>query len=207
MGWYLQVSMSEHSVQDLLSILPAAFIVLGVAPLLQKGHGARINLSAWAVIVANAWLAAVGNAFAEQKGASAVYLFLNAVILSPVLIFNVKTGVWGGLPSWQKFAAVLLPVGTALGVLLGGEYATWTAVVVSICLCAQLVEALARNLTREHLLTWAWFLAADGFALVFGWRDAAFSLKVLLLVWVLQCILVMSIEIVHRLADKKKVVV
>lgn len=194
----------DFDTRDILSIAAAVFIVLGVAPILRNGHQARINLSVWAVIAANAWLAAIGNLFADQKGASAVYMLLNAAILSPVLFFNLKRGVWGDLPSWHKVAAFLLPFGTAAGIFLGGEYATWASVGVSILLSTQLVESCWKRISREHILTWTWFLLADGCALTFGWAEADTSLRVLLSVWVLQCALVIGIEMRNRLGDDRR---
>ena len=187
--------------RDILSIAAAVFVLLGAAPILRNGHQARINLSVWAVIAANAWLAAIGNLFAEQKGASAVYMLLNAGILSPVLFFNLKRGVWGELPSWHKVAAFLLPLGTAAGISLGGEYATWASVGVSLLLSVQLIESCWKKISREHILTWTWFLLADGSVLVFGWAEADSSLRALLSVWVLQCVLVISLEVRNRLGD------
>lgn len=187
---------------DILSIGASIFVMLGVVPILKEGHRARINLSVWLVITANAWLAGVGNLFAEQKGASAIYMVLNAVILSPVLFFNLKRGVWGALPAWHKAAAIVLPIGTAAGVILGGEYATWAAVGVSLLLSTQLIESGWRKISREHILTWTWFFLADGSALLFGWARADASLRALLLVWVLQCALVIMIEIKNRAEER-----
>jgi len=195
--------MQTTFLEEVLSVAPAIFVLLGVWPILKNGHQAKINLSAWAVIVGNAWMAAVGNAFAEQKGASAIYMILNALILTPALVLNINKGAWGGLPPWQKFAAVLLPIGTGMGVLFGGEYATWMSVGVSICLSAQLLEACARRIAREHLLTWTWFFAADGLALYFGWAGADVSLRVLLGVWVIQCLSVIGVEIFNRIQDSR----
>lgn len=192
----------EFDAGDFLAMGAALFVVLGVAPVLRGGHGARINLSVWAVITANAWLAALGNLFAEQKGASAVYMLLNALILSPVFFFNIKRGVWGGLPSWHKVAAFILPIGTGVGVIFGGEYATWAAVGVSLLLSTQLIESCWKGISREHILTWTWFILADGSALFFGWKGADVSLKVLLSVWVLQCGLVIAIEGRNRLRGR-----
>lgn len=189
---------STLSTSDILSIAAAGLVVLGVAPILKSGHKAQINLSVWAVITANAWLAAGGNLFADQKGASAVYMILSAAILSPVLFFNLKSGVWGNLPPWHRAAAFVLPVGTGLGIFLGGEFATWTSVFVSLLLSVQLVESCWNRISREHLTTWTWFFLADGSALLFGWGSANVSLRSLLSVWVIQCVLVISIEVRNR---------
>ncbi len=191
------------TIRDFFSIAAAAFIVLGVIPILRSGHQAKINLSVWSVITANAWLAAIGNAFAEQRGASAVYMVLNALILSPVLLANLRKGVWGELPPWHRVAAFILPVGTGCGVLLGGEYATWAAVAVSLMLSAQLIESCWKRISREHILTWTWFLLADGGVLYFGWEGANASLRTLLLVWVAQCAAVMAIETRNRFIDRR----
>lgn len=195
--------MQSPGPSDILPVAAAVFVAIGVIPILREGHHARINLSAWAVITANAWVAAIGNAFADQKGTSSIYLLLNAVLLSPVLFCNLKRGVWGELPPWHKIAAGALPLAMGLGFSFGGEFATWGSVIVSSLLCAQLVETGLRGISREHLATWSWFLLADGSALVFGWRDADASLRVLLAVWVLQCAAVMGIEIRNRIVGAR----
>jgi hypothetical protein len=186
---------------DILTVAPVSLVIFAVAPLLSRGCGAKINLSVWAVITANAWLAGVGNLFAEQKGASAVYMLAYAVIVTPVLFFNLKRGAWGQLPSWHRMAAWILPIGTLLGVFYGGEMATWSAFVVSVLLTVQLVESTWTGVAREHLTTWSLFLLSDGGALVFGWSDSDRALRCLLSLWVLQCLVVMGIELRNRRKD------
>jgi hypothetical protein len=75
---------------------------------------------------------------------------------------------------------------------------------VSILLSTQLVESCWKRISREHILTWTWFLLADGCALTFGWAEADTSLRVLLSVWVLQCALVIGIEMRNRLGDDRR---
>lgn len=183
---------------DILTVAPVVLVVFGVAPLLRREHGARINLSVWAVITANAWLASLGNLFSGQTGASSVYMIINAFILTPVLFFNLKRGAWGGLPTWHKLAAPLLPLGTLLGCVYGGEVATWSSVVISVFLTIQLVESTWLRLAREHLTTWSLFFISDGAALFFGWAGSNYSLRCLLGVWVFQCMTVMLIELRNR---------
>lgn len=197
--WYLPFM----TLSDFLTVAPVLLVVLGVAPLLRKNHGARINLSVWAVITANAWLAGVGNLFAEQKGASALYMIANAIVLTPVLFFNLKKGVWGDLPTWHKVAAPLLPLGTIFGLAFGGEIATWISVLISILLTTQLIESTWKRLAREHLATWSLFLVSDGSALAFGWTQSNYSLRCLLGVWVFQCLAVMIIEARNRRRDSQ----
>lgn len=185
------------SFTDVLTIAPAALVIAGVAPLLGAHHSAKINLSVWAVITANAWLAGVGNLFSEQTGASAFYMIANAVILTPVLFLNLKKGVWGDLPTWHKLAAPLLPLGTLIGLTYGGEFSTWASVVISVFLTIQLVESTWKGLAREHLTTWSFFLVSDGSALFFGWAESNYALRCLLGVWVVQCAAVMLIELLN----------
>jgi len=189
------------AVTDILTVAPIILVLLAIVPLLKSGHGARINLSVWAVITANAWLAGIGNLFAEQKGASAIYMVAYAVIVTPVLFFNLRSGAWGQLPAWHRCAAPLLPIGTLLGIFWGGEMATWSSFAVSLLLTVQLVEGAWKKVAREHLTTWSLFLLSDGSALFFGWGTSDLSLRFLLGLWVLQCLMVISIEIRNRRAD------
>jgi len=187
---------------DILTIAPILLVIPGVIPILRQSHTARINLSVWAVITANSWLAALGTIFSVEKGTSGIYLLLNALLLSPVLFTNLRKGVWGTLPPWHRTSAFILPLGTAAGFYLGGDYATWSACAISLLLTTQLVESTWTSTAREHLTTWSWFLVADGSALAFGWSNANPSFRTLMSLWVLQCFLVMSIEIRHRLAAR-----
>jgi hypothetical protein len=189
------------TISDVLTVAPVILVGFGIAPLLRANHKAKLNLSVWAVITANAWLAGVGNLFAEQKGASAFYMIAYAIIVTPVLFFNLKKGVWGELPSWHKIAAGILPLGTLLGVAYGGEMATWSSFAVSLLLTVQLIESTWKKVAREHLTTWSFFLFSDGGALIFGWATSNYSLRCLLGLWVLQCLVVMGIEIRNRRSD------
>lgn len=192
------------SLDTLLSVSPIIFILFGIIPILKSTHNAKINLSVWAVIVANSWLAALGNVFSDKVSASAIYLLVNAALLTPVLITNINRGVWGKLPLWHKFCAFILPLGVILGISLGGEMATYTSCVVSLMLMAQLTETIYKGIVREHLGTWTWFLISDGLALTFGWQDSNNSFRLLLSLWVLQCLVVMALEARNRIKDAKK---
>lgn len=189
------------AITDILTVAPVVLVLFAIAPLLKPGHGARINLSVWAVITANAWLAGVGNLFSEQKGASAIYMMAYAVIVTPVLFFNWRQGAWYHLPAWHRWATPLLPIGTLLGIFFGGEMATWSSFAVSLLLTVQLIEGAWKKVAREHLTTWSLFLLSDGSALLFGWGTSDLSLRCLLGLWVLQCLMVISIEIWNRRAD------
>jgi hypothetical protein len=194
--------MNSEEANFILKALPMIFIIMGIVPIIRESHRARINLSVWAVVTANAWLAGLGNLFSNGLDGTAVYLLGNALILSPVLFFNLGKGVWGGLPAWHRFGAFLLPIGTLGGTLVGGEVATWTSVGVSSLLCAQLVESGWKGLSREHIFTWSWFFLADGMALLLGWTTASLAVKILLTIWVLQCLMVIALELVNRKRDR-----
>jgi hypothetical protein len=172
----------------LIALLPISLVILGTYPILRKNHSHKINLSAWAVIVTNAWLAALGTLFSSKSGVGAAYLLLNAIILTPVLILNLKRGAWDGLPNWQKLAAPLLPLGVVLGITMGGDYATWSACVVSLFLSIQLLEGVYKKIAKESPTTWSLFLLSDSFALLMAWSTSNLSYKVLLSLWVLQCL-------------------
>lgn len=152
----------------------------------------------WAVITANAWLAAVGNLFAEQKGASAVYMVAYAVIVTPVMFCNLREGAWGQLPAWHRYAVPLLPAGTLLGILLGGEMATWSAFAVSFLLTVQLVESTWTKVAREHLTTWSLGLISNSIVLFSDWGASSLPLRCLLGLWILQNLAVIVIEIRNR---------
>jgi hypothetical protein len=190
--------MSADTANFVLKILPMIFIVMGVIPIVRASHHSRINLSVWAVVAANAWLAGLGNFFYSGWDGTAVYLLGNAVILSPVLFSNLGKGVWGDLPAWHRAAAFLLPVGTLGGTLMGGEITTWTSIAVSSLLCAQLAESCWKRLSRENISTWSWFLLADGTSLALGWGSATLAVKVLLAIWVFQCLMVIALELFNR---------
>jgi hypothetical protein len=185
-----------------LALAPISLVILGTYPVLHPNHKHKINLSAWAVIVANAWLAALGTIFSQKTGIGAAYLLLNAVILTPVLLLNLKRGAWKGLPSWQRLATPILPIGALLGITLGGEYATWTSCIVSLFLSIQLIEGVSKNIARESATTWSLFLLSDLSALVMGWSSSNLSYKVLLSLWVLQCL---SVVILSIIKNKKKI--
>lgn len=192
------------SLFDILTALSVLLVILAVFPLLRPNHGARINLSVWAVITANAWLAGLGNLFAEQKGASAIYMIAYAVIVTPVLFCNLRKGAWGQLPVWHKYAAPILPIGTLLGILLGGEAATWSAFAVSLLLTIQLVESTWTKVAREHLTTWSLGLLSNSIVLFSDWGDSNLSLRCLLGLWILQNLMVMAIEIRNRRDDARR---
>jgi hypothetical protein len=182
----------------LLTLFPILLIIIGSWSVIKPNHTHRINLSAWAVIVANAWLAALGTAFSEKSGLGAIYLLLNAAILTPILLLNLKRGAWKGLPSWQKMAVPILPLGGILGFYMGGEYATWTSCVVSCLLSIQLLEGVWKSISKESITTWSLFLASDSIALVIGWTSSNLGYKVLLSLWVLQCLGVIIISLFKR---------
>ena len=182
----------------LVALAPISLVVIGTYPILKANHNHKINLSAWAIIVANAWLAALGTLFSSKSGIAGAYLLLNALILSPVLILNLKRGAWKGLPKWQKLATPILPVGALLGLTMGGDYATWTSCVVSLLLSIQLIEAVAKNIAKESATTWSLFLISDAFALTMAWSTSNLSYKVLLSLWVLQCLGVVALSIIKN---------
>lgn len=184
-----------------LSSVSITLAALSVFPLLKSSHGFKINLSVWAVGTVNAWLAGIGNLFAHQKGPSAVYMILYAAIFTPVLLLNLRKGVWGRLPVWHKCAAPLLPVGTLLGILLGGEIATWSAFGVSLLLTIQLAESTWSKVARENLATWSLVLLSNSTVLLADWRGANFPLRCLLGLWILQNLMVIAIEIRNRRDD------
>jgi uncharacterized membrane protein len=183
---------------DILTIAPILLVIPGIIPVIRQSHQARINLSVWAVITANSWLAAAGTLFASEQGTSGIYLLLNALLLSPVFFSNLRKGVWGELPAWHKASAFILPLGTSAGLFFGGAYATWSACLISLLLTIQLMESTWKSTAREHLVTWSWFLAADSTALFFGWADSNSSFRVLMSLWVFQCLSVITIELHHR---------
>lgn len=195
------------NLSDILTIAPILLVIPGIIPILRQSHRARINLSVWAVIMANSWLAAVGTLFASERGTSGIYLLLNALLLSPVFFSNLRKGVWGALPAWHKASAFILPLGTSAGLFFGGAYATWGACLISLLLTAQLVESTWKSTAREHLATWSWFLAADSTALLFGWGDADPSFRVLMGLWVMQCLCVIIIELRHRSSGRRDPIV
>ena len=182
----------------LVALAPISLVVIGTYPILKANHNHKINLSAWAIIVANAWLAALGTLFSSKSGIAGAYLLLNALILSPVLILNLKRGAWKGLPKWQKLATPILPIGALLGLTMGGDYATWTSCVVSLLLSIQLIEAVAKNIAKESATTWSLFLISDAFALTMAWSTSNLSYKVLLSLWVLQCLGVVALSIIKN---------
>jgi hypothetical protein len=184
----------------ILATLPIILVIIGSIPILLPNHKHRLNLSAWTVIVCNAWLAALGTLFSEKSGFGAAYLSLNALILTPILLLNIKKGVWGNLPVWQKLAAPILPIGALLGMLMGGEYATWAACGVSLLLIAQLTESVWKGLVSESPTTWMIFLVSDSLALGMGWSGANIAYRFLLSIWVTQCLLVL----ISTLIPKKK---
>ena len=83
---------------NLLSIAPILLVIPGIIPVIRQNNPARINLSVWAVITANSWLAAIGTLLSVEKGTSGLYLLLNAIIITPVLLANLRKGVWSNLP-------------------------------------------------------------------------------------------------------------
>jgi hypothetical protein len=97
-----------------------------------------------------------------------------------------------------------LPFGTAAGLFFGGAYATWSACLISLLLTSQLIESTWKSTAREHIVTWSWFLAADSLALFFGWKDSDSSFKVLMSLWVFQCLSVIVIEMRHRILAQHK---
>lgn len=191
------------SLSDILTVAPILLVIPGIIPVIRQSHQARINLSVWAVITANSWLAAAGTLLSSEQGTSKIYLLLNALVLSPVLFTNLHKGVWGELPAWHKMSAFILPLGSGAGIFFGGAYATWSACLISLLLTAQLVESTWKSTAREHIVTWSWFLAADSSVLFFGWHDATPAFRVLMSLWVLQCALVIAIESYHRLTTQK----
>lgn len=186
---------------EILTGVSIVLVLLAIAPLLKPSHSAKINLSVWAVITANAWLAALGNLFSEQKGLSAIYMLAYALIVTPVLFCNFKKGAWSQLPSWHKYAAPLLPLGTLLGILLGGEMATWSAFTVSLLLTIQLVESTWTKVAREHLITWSLGLISNTIVLTFDWTASNLPLRCLLGLWMLQNLIVIGIELRNRKKD------
>jgi len=104
-------------------------------------------------------------------------------------------GSLGQLPTWHKYAAAILPIGTLLGVFLGGEFATWSAFAVSLLLTVQLVESTWTKVAREHLTTWSLGLLSNSIVLFSGWGDSNLSLRWLLGLWILQNLMVIAIEI------------
>ena len=193
------------NLNDLLTALaPITLVIIGTYPILKANHNHRINLSAWAVIVSNAWLAALGTLFSSKSGLGAAYLLLNAFILTPVLLLNLKKGAWKGLPSWQKLATPVLPLGALLGITMGGDYATWTSCVVSLLLSIQLLEAVYKGLAKESAMTWTLFLISDSFALTMAWNSSNLSYKVLLGLWVMQCLAVVVFSLIKKRKDKKE---
>jgi len=191
------------NLNDLLIALgPISLVVIGTYPVLKSNHDHKINLSAWAVIVANAWLAALGTLFSSKGGLGVAYLLLNALILTPVLLLNLKRGAWEGLPGWQKLASPILPIGALLGITMGGDYATWTSCVVSLFLSIQLLEGVYKGLAKESTTTWTLFLASDSFALTMAWSSSNLSYKVLLSLWVLQCLGVVILSLIKNKETK-----
>lgn len=189
----------------LIALAPISLVIIGTYPILKPNHKHRINLSAWAVIVANAWLAALGTLFSEKSGIGAAYLLLNACILTPVLLLNLTRGAWKGLPTWQKLASPILPLGALLGFTMGGDYATWTSCVVSLFLSIQLLEAVSKGLANESATTWSLFLLSDAFALTMAWNSSNLSYKVLLSLWVLQCMGVVLLSLTKNNRGKKTI--
>jgi hypothetical protein len=186
----------------LLALLPISLVALGSWAVLKPNHTHKINLSAWAVIVANAWLAALGTIFSEKSGFGAAYLLLNALLLSPVLLLNLKRGAWKGLPKWQRLATPILPLGAISGVVLGGEYATWSACIVSLFLSAQLIEGVIKGIAKESATTWSLFLLSDSIALAAGWASSNLAYKVLMVLWALQCLSVVLITLIKKKSPK-----
>ena len=187
----------------ILALAPISLVIIGTYPVLKANHTHKINLSAWAVIVANAWLAALGTLFSSKSGLGAAYLLLNALILTPVLLLNLKRGAWEGLPSWQKLATPILPIGAILGITIGGDYATWTSCVVSLFLSIQLLEGVYKGLAKESATTWSLFLISDAFALTMAWNSSNLSYKVLLSLWILQCLAVVLLSLIKNSNHKK----
>jgi hypothetical protein len=182
----------------LIALAPISLVIIGTYPVLKSNHGHKINLSAWAVIVSNAWLAALGTLFSSKSGLAAAYLLLNALILTPVLLLNLKRGAWKGLPSWQRLASPILPIGALLGLTMGGDYATWTSCLVSLFLSIQLLEGVYKGLAKESATTWSLFLISDAFALTMAWSSSNLSYKVLLSLWVIQCIAVVLLSLIKK---------
>lgn len=189
----------------LIALAPITLVVIGTYPVLRASHSHKINLSAWAVIVANAWLAALGTLFSFKAGIGAAYLILNALILTPVLLLNLKRGAWAGLPKWQRLASPALPLGALLGFTMGGDYATWASCMVSILLSIQLFEAVAKKLAKESVATWSLFLLSDSLALLMAWNTSNLSYKVLLSIWVLQCLGVVTLSLIKNGSGRLRV--
>lgn len=126
-----------------------------------------------------------------------------AVVVTPVLFCNLRKGAWGQLPVWHKYATPILPIGTLLGFLLGGEAATWSAFAVSLLLTIQLIESTWTKVAREHLTTWSLGLLSNSIVLFFDWGDSNLSLRCLLGLWILQNLMVIAIEIRNRRDDDR----
>ena len=190
---------------QLIKLLPPLLVVPAMWPLwFFKSKSTRINLAAWSVITANCWIAASNNWLAQGMNWPTFYLIAGAAMVTPVLWLHRTTGAWSTLPKWHKIAAALLPVAAVVGVLVGGEAGTWVSVAVSTCLTMSLVLAIHQDVASESPITWTFFGLADLAALIGAWSQATTAYKVLMSLWVLQCVLVLGFHVKQKNHEKQR---